>query len=237
MKIQRKIMILLIVFVVYFAACSDNAQTGASDSELSASTHIPTDPIETRISASAENKPEDDPEYKKLYETMWNLRWNRASYTLSDILSQYDNYIIRDDLAVPYAKIKLQNGFVGFLFYNEENQLTDIWLTDHFLTGEEIKEIEIGKTTLRELVAMDLYAISAPTSYESIKAHIVQEGVYVIRCSWTNTEDVGLVSSIEFISNEEFSARPVSRYLMTIPYILPEDRNMNIQVDRSLIDG
>ena len=88
MKIQRKILILLIVFVVYFAACSDNAQTGASDSELSASTHIPTDPIETRISASAENKPEDDPEYKKLYETMWNLRWNRASYTLSDILSQ-----------------------------------------------------------------------------------------------------------------------------------------------------
>lgn len=236
MRIQCKIIILLIVFVVFFAACSDDSQTGASDSEVNVSTHIPADPIETGAAVSATDKPEDDPEYKKLYEMMLNLRWNKASYTLSDMLSQYDNYIIREELTVPYAKIKLQNGFVGFLFYNEKERLTDIWITDHFLTQEELGKIEIGKTTLIELVAMDLYAIHAPTSYESIAAYIVQEGAYVIRCSWTNTEDVGLVSSIEFIPNEEFGAHSVKRYGMTIPYILPEDRNMNMQVDGPLID-
>ena len=77
---------------------------------------------------------------------------------------------------------------------------------------------------------------TAATVGTSIAAYIVQEGAYVIRCSWTNTEDVGLVSSIEFIPNEEFGAHSVKRYGMTIPYILPEDRNMNMQVDGPLID-
>lgn len=227
MKRLYLFIIVELFLIVLFAACDNGQLTDTPCSELNAVSSISKYSIEASVAASAEDKPEDDPEYKKLYETMWNLRWNRASYTISDMLSQYENYIIREELTVPYAKIQLQNGFVGFLFYNEEKQLTDIWLTDRFLTQEEIGEIEIGKTTLRELVAMDLYAIYAPTSYESIAAHIVPEGAYVVRCSYTNTEAVGLVRSVEFISNNEFGARPVIRYGMTIPYILPEDRNMN----------
>ena len=227
MKRQCLFIIAELFLIVLFAACGDARLTDTPCSELNTVSFIPTDSIEAGAAVTAENRLADDPEYKRLYEAMWNLRWNRASYTISDMLSQYENYIIREELTVPYAKIQLQNGFVGFLFYNEEKQLTDIWLTNHFLTQEELGEIEIGKTTLRELVAMDLYAIYAPTSYESIAAHIVLEGAYVVRCSYTNTEDVGLVRSVEFISNNEFGARPVIRYGMTIPYILPEDRNMN----------
>ena len=215
----------VIMIITIFVACSDIRQAVGLSPELSVSTSIPSYSIESSMTTSLQNDPSDDPEYKKLRATMWNLRWGQASFTLSEMLAQFDNYVIREELTVPYAKVHLQNGYVAFLFYDGREELTDIWITNHFLTQAMMEELEIGKTTLRELTAMDLYSFHDPSSYESISAHIVYEGAYVVRCSYTNTDDVGVVNSIEFIANNEFNDAPVRRYGMIIPYILPEDRN------------
>ena len=145
------------------------------------------------------------------------------------MLSQFDQIIVRDELAVPYAKVHLKNGYIAFLFYDDSKMLTDIWITDRFLTQDDIENWEVGKTTLREVVESDPYAICAAGSYESITAHILPEGIYVIRCAYNLSADVGVIGTIEFIDNKEFGELgeyPVRRYEMIIPYILPSDRNM-----------
>ena len=74
---------------------------------------------------------------------------------------------------------------------------------------------------------MNLYVIRDRTSSENISAHYLPDGVYMIRCSYDGSEGIGVITSIEFIPNEDFHERPVVFLTMIVPYILPCDRNMD----------
>jgi hypothetical protein len=219
--------LIILMIVLLFAACADDSIVENSSVESISETASQPDTPESSTAALPQTNPLDDPQYEMLYNAMHDLRWYHTVISLDSMLSQFDNYVLRDELAYPYVKVHLQNGFVGFLFYNESSNLTDIWLTDHFLTQQDIDRLAVGKTTTREVILMNLYAIRLHISSENISANYLTDGVYVIRCSYDGSEGIGVITSMEFIPNEEFHEEPVERYQMTIPYILPCDRNMD----------
>lgn len=210
--------VVVLFFILLFTACSENR----------GETSVPEYSVMTSHSeASTNNKsntPADDLFYKEMKEIMYNLRWGITEVSLGEILPKLDQYEKRDTITSPYIKFHLPNGYVGFLFYDENEMLTDIWMTDHFLTQHDLEALVVGETSYEELINLDLYALRAPGSYESITAHYCAEGVYLTRCPFDTLTPV--LTSIEFIPNEEFHAQPLYRYGMTIPYILPKDRNM-----------
>ena len=215
-----------LIILLAFAACAGGSNIENSSTESFSVTASQSDTPESSTAVLQRPDPFDDPQYKMLYYTKYDLLWHHTVISLDSMLSQFDDYILRDELEYPYAKVYLQSGNIGFLFYDKSRNLTDIWPTDHFLTQQEIDRLVVGKTTTREVIEMDLCAIGGMTSYEDISAHYLPDGVYVIRCSYDGSEGMGLVTSIEFFSNEDIHEQPIDYFSMTVPYILPCDRNM-----------
>ena len=219
--------VMILIILSAFAACAGGRNVEDSTTESISETASQSDTPESSAAVLQRPDPFDDPQYKMLYYTKYDLLWYHTAISLDSMLSQFDDYVLRDELEHPYAKVYLQSGNVGFLFYDKSRNLTDIWPTDHFLTQQEIDRLEVGKTTTREVIEMDLCAIGGLTSYENISAHYLPDGVYVIRCSYDGSEGMGLVTSIEYFSNKDIYDQPIDYFSMTVPYILPWDRNMD----------
>lgn len=220
------LIVLIVLFIILpFTACASVVENSSMESisEIASQSETP----ESSTAFLPRPDPFEDPQYKMLYDLRYDLLWNQTVISLDSMLPQFDNYVLRDELAHPYAKVYLQSGNVGFLFYDETRNLTDIWPTDHFLTQQEIDRLEVGKTTTREVIEMDLCSIGGLTSYENISAHYLPDGVYVIRCSYDGSEGIGRITSIEFFPNEDIQEQPIDYFSMTVPYILPCDRNMD----------
>ncbi len=217
--------IIILIIVVIFAACVSGNIVEFSSIESVSETAVQSNTVESSTAALPQTSPHDDPQYEMLYNAKYDLLWHQTAISIDSMLAQFDHYVLRDELTYPYAKVYLQNGFIGFLFYDKSHNLTYIWLTDHFLTQQDIDRLEVGKTTTREVIDMNLYVIRDRTSFENISAHYLPDGVYMIRCSYDGSEGIGVITSIEFIPNEDFHEQPVDYLTMTVPYILPCDRN------------
>lgn len=182
-----------------------------------------TNNIETEDSIAATDtkmEPEPTDRYELLLRCQEMLQQGNNKLCLKNMADVFPEHVDRRDLQVPYIKIPLNNDYIGFAFYNDLGTITDIVITNRLLTLENMNSLVINKSTTMDVFQMNPNAILSPMSIESITAHILQEGVYIIRCSNSTRK----IISVEFVPNEKIPIQGLQRYGMTIPYILPEDK-------------
>jgi len=170
--------------------------------------------------------PSNDSNYENLcsadllQELRDELERGERAVSLEEITDICTTYIDRSDVASPYLKIDLPDERLGFVFYNDRKEVSSILITEGFLSWEDMRVLESGRSSYYDVLRLDSVPILSPISVESITGHILQEGVCVIRCSNFNRK----IISIEYFTNEELNGRTLYMYGMTIPYILPEDK-------------
>ena len=126
-----------------------------------------------------------------------------------------------------YVVLLLEDGRNVFAFFDEENTLKRVMAFDRFRSKEEFQNRVVEQTPQSEVLNWDLNAIMAPVSALEITAHIVQEGVFVVKYSrFRNGEIIEdpIVTSIKFLDNESLAAGEDPLIQSEIPYILPMDK-------------
>lgn len=147
--------------------------------------------------------------------------------TFSKFKRKFDVQCIRKTHQGYYVVLLLEDGENAFVFFNERNTLIRVMVLDSFRTKIEFQNQLVEQITKSEVLNLDPNTIIAPVSALEITAHIVQEGIFVVKYSRFREGEIiedPIVTSIQFIDNESISTNedPFIRY--EIPFIFEFDK-------------
>ena len=100
-------------------------------------------------------------------------------------------------------------------------------ISDGFKSKEEFQNQVVKQMKKSEVVNFDSNTIFAPVSAIEITAHIVQEGIFIVKYSrFLNGKIIEepIVTSIEFVENERISTNDDLFIRDGIPFILEIDK-------------
>lgn len=147
--------------------------------------------------------------------------------TFSKFKRDFNPQCIRKTHQGYYVVLLLEDGGNAFVLFNDENSLISVIVSNGFKSKIEFQNKLVEQMPLSEVLNFDSNAILLPISAMDITAHIVQEGILIVKYSRykdeKNIEDP-IVTSIEFIDNESLSNSedPFIKYV--IPFILELDK-------------
>ncbi len=147
--------------------------------------------------------------------------------TFSEFKKDFDAQCIRKTHQGYYVILLLEGGENSFAFFNDDNILTSVMTVDKFKTQNEFNIQALDGMTKSAVLNFDPNAILIPVSSVEITAHIVQEGLYIIKYTrfldGQSIEDP-VVNSVEFIANENISASSDALVKDEIPFIFEFDK-------------
>lgn len=147
--------------------------------------------------------------------------------TFSEFKKDFDAQCIRKTHQGYYVILLLESGENSFVFFNDDNILTSVMTVDKFKTQNEFNIQALDGMTKSAVLNFDPNAILIPVSSVEITAHIVQEGLYIIKYTrfldGQSIEDP-VVNSVEFIANENISASSDTLVKYEIPFIFEFDK-------------
>lgn len=126
-----------------------------------------------------------------------------------------------------YAVLQLTDGSNAFIFMDDRLTVSKVAVYDCFRTKEEFEKFlsEKQDATRADVLSFDPNEYPMPFSVVSEEAHIVQEGVIIIRY---RREDGHPVDQIFFYSNSEIAVgkpREITYFIKYgVPYVLEIDR-------------
>lgn len=127
-----------------------------------------------------------------------------------------------------YAVLQLTNGSNAFIFLDDRLIVSRVAVYDRFCSKEEFERMlsEKQDATWEDVLLFDPNEYPMPYSVVTEGAHIVQEGVIVVRYQREVNHPVDLLS---FYSNSEVAAaelgeHPTYSIKMGVPYVLEIDR-------------
>lgn len=126
-----------------------------------------------------------------------------------------------------YAVLQLTDGSNAFIFLNDRLTVSKVAVYDCFRTKEEFEKFlsEKQDATRADVLSFDPNEYPMPFSVVSEEAHIVQEGVIIVRY---RREDGHPVDQIFFYSNSEIAVgkpREITYFIKYgVPYVLEIDR-------------
>lgn len=127
-----------------------------------------------------------------------------------------------------YAVLQLTDGSNAFIFLDDRLIVSRVAVYDRFRSKEEFERMlsEKPDATWEDVLLFDPNEYSVPYSVVTEEAHIVQEGVIVVRYQ---REERYPVDQIYFYSNSEVAAaelgeHPIYTIKMRVPYVLEIDR-------------
>lgn len=127
-----------------------------------------------------------------------------------------------------YAVLQLTDGSNAFIFLDDRLIVSRVAVYDRFRSKEEFERMlsEKPDATWEDVLLFDPNEYSVPYSVVTEEAHIVQEGVIVVRYQ---REERYPVDQIYFYSNSEVAAaelgeHPTYYIKMRVPYVLEIDR-------------
>lgn len=133
---------------------------------------------------------------------------NSISYrdiTFSEFRRTFRAQCIRQTHQGHYVVLQLDDSNNAFVFFNKENILTDIIVTDVFLTEKQFQAQVSRAHNFSDMIAFDPITQFTPYSSVTITGHIVQGGVFVVTYSrQRNFVDGELVSVDETIASVEY---------------------------------
>ena len=158
-------------------------------------------------------------ELKKLAET--------KNVTFSKFKRNFNAQCIRKTYQGYYVVLLLEDSRNAFVFFDEENKLIRVMISDGFKSKEEFQNQVVKQMKKSEVVNFDSNTIFAPVSAIEITAHIVQEGIFIVKYSrFLNGKIIEepIVTSIEFVENERISTNDDLFIRDGIPFILEIDK-------------
>ena len=126
-----------------------------------------------------------------------------------------------------YAVLQLTDGSNAFIFMDDRLTVSKVAVYDCFRTKEEFEKFlsEKQDATRADVLSFDPNEYPMPFSVVSEEAHIVQEGVIIVRY---RREDGHPVDQIFFYSNSEIAVgkpREITYFIKYgVPYVLEIDR-------------
>ena len=142
----------------------------------------------------------------------------RRMFRLECVRKTYQGY---------YAVLQLTDGHNAFIFMDDQLIVSNVAIYDQFRTKEEFEKFlsEKQDATRADVLSFDPNEYPMPFSVVSEEAHIVQEGVIIVRYQ---RKDGHPVDQIQFYSNSEIAVgkpREITYFIKYgVPYVLEIDR-------------
>lgn len=147
--------------------------------------------------------------------------------TLAEFTKTYEPLHVRQTHQGHYAVLPLTDGRNAFVFFNQKGIMTRVMARTGFQTKDEFRQQIREHMPYSELLSVDPDTIPIPISAVAMTAHIVQEGVWLIRHYHMKDGryyEESRIEKMEFFSNEELSGDEELLKGLAIPYILPCDK-------------
>lgn len=150
-----------------------------------------------------------------------------GNITFSKFKKDFNAQCIRKTHQGYYVVLLLEDGRNAFNFFNEENTLVRVMVSNGFKSKKEFQDQVVKQMTKSEVQKFDLNTILAPISAMEITAHIVQEGILIVKYSRFLDGEIiedPIVASIEFVENESISMNEDPFIRDEVPFIFGFDK-------------
>ena len=147
--------------------------------------------------------------------------------TFSDFKRCFHVQCIRKTHQGYYVVLLLENEGNAFVFFNEENSLVHVLSLTEFKRKTDFQNQVEKQMTESEVLHLDPNAIPLPVSALDVTAHIVQEGIFIVKYSRISNGELledPIVSSIQFIENETVLTSEDPLIRDEIPFIFELDK-------------
>ena len=126
-----------------------------------------------------------------------------------------------------YVVLLLEDDSNAFVFFNEEDTLIRIIISKGFKSKNEFQIQVIEQMPKSEVLSFDTNTIIAPVSAIDITAHIVQEGICIVKYSRSAGGEIladPIVTSVKFFDNESIATCEDPFIRNEIPFIFEVDK-------------
>lgn len=126
-----------------------------------------------------------------------------------------------------YVVLLLEDDSNAFVFFNEEDTLIRIIISKGFKSKNEFQNQVIEQMPKSEVLSFDTNTIIAPVSAIDITAHIVQEGICIVKYSRSAGGEIladPIVMSVKFFDNESIATCEDPFIRNEIPFIFEVDK-------------
>ena len=127
-----------------------------------------------------------------------------------------------------YVVLLLEDGNNAFCFFNEKDILTRVIVSNGFKSKIEFQNIIIEQMPKSEMLNFDKNTIVTPISAIEITAHIVKEGILIVKYSRFKDGKIiedPIATSIEFIENGHIATSEDLFIKNEIPFIFDIDKS------------
>ena len=150
--------------------------------------------------------------------------------TFSNFKKEFNVQCMRKTHQGYYVVLLLEDGGNAFAFFNKKDTLNRVMVFDCFKSKIEFQNQVAEEMPKSEVLNLDSNTIIAPVSALEITAHIVQEGIFVLKYSRFRDGEIiedPIVTSIQFIENESISTNDDPFIRDEIPFIFELDKQVN----------
>lgn len=150
-----------------------------------------------------------------------------GNITFSDFKRDFNVQCIRKTHQGYYVVLLLEDDGNAFAFFNEKNSLVRVMVLDSFKSKIEFENQIMEQMPKSEVLNFDPNTIIAPISALEITAHIVQEGIFIVKYSRFRDGEIidnPIVTSIQFIDNDSISMSEDPFVRDEIPFIFEFDK-------------
>lgn len=148
--------------------------------------------------------------------------------TFEKFILDFSDCVVRQTHQGQYAILLLRDNKRAFAFFSAEGTMTNILLVERFISKTEFLYNVVENMSKSEVLRFDPSAINSPISAIDITAHIVIEGVFIVKydrvLNGAVLEDP-IVTSIEFFSNENIKSTEDPFIHALVPFIHEYDKN------------
>ena len=147
--------------------------------------------------------------------------------TFSNFKRDFDVQCMRKTHQGYYVVLLLEDGGNAFAFFNEKNSLIRVMVSDSFKSKIEFQNQVVEQLPKSEVLSFDSNTIILPVSALEITAHIVQEGIFIVKYSRFRDGEIiedPIVTSIQFIDNDSISKNKDPLVRDQIPFIFEFDK-------------
>lgn len=147
--------------------------------------------------------------------------------TFSNFKRDFNVECIRKTHQGYYVVLSLEDGGNAFVFFNKENTLTRVIISKCFKSKLEFQNQLDKQMYKSEVLNSDSNAIITPISALEITAHIVQEGIFVVKYSRFKDGKIiedPILTSVQFIENESITTNEDPFIRDEIPFIFHFDK-------------
>lgn len=150
-----------------------------------------------------------------------------GNMTFSKFKRDFDVQCVRKTHQGYYVVLLLEDDKNAFAFFNEKDTLIRVIVSNGFKSKIEFQNLIIEQTPKSEVLNFDTNTIIAPVSAIEITAHIVQEGIFIVKYSRFKDGEIiedPIATSMEFIENGSIVTSEDPFIRDEIPFVFEIDK-------------